>query len=365
MSDKSFGQKRVGEIRIAGIRFHGREADCPARFAELRSRVEPFIDGPALQLLYGVSPVLGRDMEVAYPVTADAETSGIEVRTLPAVEMVAFEHRGVLSPSDAENSLQSHLAPMISEMISDFLVDGTPRRIVYVDPRDELKKPEELQRVEVQYPLMMRTWLDRLERGITELVDPETAGTILEGREEMTESTSPAERTARIGAFLDRLDERVTDERIRHRILMGCAHRSPAIRAREMRQIYAQTGSVDAVLTHMRLDRSARGDLSWFEHPQRIGDTIYATKIPGDPEAYRNATTPQERKAAYCHCPIVREALTKGKTISPTFCGCGLGWFPSIWNGIFETELRYELIRSILRGDDDCQVAIHLPAGVV
>ena len=365
MSDRGFAPKRVDGIRIAGIRFHGQETDCPARFSELRSRIEPFIDGPALQLLYGVSPVLGRDMEVAYPVTADAEASGVEVRTLPAVEMVAFEHRGVLAPSDAENSLQSRLAPMIGDMISDFLVDGTPRRILYLDPGDELKKPEELQRVEVQYPLMMRTWLDRLERGITELVDTETAKTVLANREEITESMKPAERTARIGELLDRLDEQVTDERVRHRILMGCAHRSPAIRVNEMRQIYEQTGRIDAVLTHMRLDQSARGGLSWFEHPQRIGDTIYVTKIPGDPEAYRKAATPQERKAAYCHCPIVRQALGKGETISATFCGCGLGWFPSIWDGIFGTGPRYELTRSILRGDDDCQIAIHLQADAV
>ena len=364
MAETDYVQKRVDEIHVAGIRFLGRESEYPARFGELRSAIEPFIDGPGIQLSYGVSPSLGRDIEVAYPVTAVATApEGVDIRILPEVEVVSFEHRGVLAPPEAKDSLRSRMAPMIGQMLIDFLVDGTPRRLVYLDPGDELKSLEEVQHVEVQYPLMMTAWLARLEQGIVDLVGRETADAVLNGREAISESTPAAERTAYVDKVLKRLDARVADPSTRCRILMRCAHVSPKIRSEEMRKIYEETGSVDALLTYMRLDSTARGGLSWFEYPQRIGNTIYITKIPGDHEAYLQATTARERDAAYCHCPIVREALAKGETISETFCGCGLGWFPPMWKDILGVHVEVESVRSILRGDVDCQVAIHLPEG--
>ena len=362
MAKTDYVQKRVDEIRVAGIRFLGQESECPARFAELRSRIEPFINGPAIQLTYGMSPSLGRDMEVAYPVTKEAKASdGVDIRVLPEVEVVSFEHRGVLAPPEARDSLRSRMAPMIGQMLIDFLVDGTPRHLVYLDPGDEFKPLEEVQHVEVQYPLMMVAWLDRLEQGIVDLVGREAADAVLEGREAISESTPAVERTAYIEKVLKRLDARVAEPDARCKILMRCAHVSPKIRSEEMRRIYEETGSVDALLTYMRLDSTARGGLSWFEYPQRIGSTVYITKIPGDHEAYLKATTAQERDAAYCHCPIVREALARGETISETFCGCGLGWFSPMWKEILGADVEVKSVRSILRGDADCQVAIHLP----
>ena len=365
MPKTDYVQKRVEEIRIAGIRFRGEESECRGRFAWLRSKIEPFIDGPAIQLTYGVSPSLGRDIEVAYPVTVEAKPfDGVDVRVLPEAEVVSFEHRGVLAPPKAKDSLRARMAPMIGQMVIDFLVDGTPRRLVYLDPGDELKSLEEAQHVEVQYPLMMTAWLDRLEQGIVDLIGREVADAVLKGREAISESTPAADRTAYVEKVLKRLDACVADPGVRCRILMRCAHVSPKIRSEEMRTIYEKTGSVDALLTYMRLDNTARGDLSWFEYPQRIGNTIYITKIPGDHEAYLKATTAQERDAAYCHCPIVRVALANGETISETFCGCGLGWFPPMWKDILGVDVEVECVRSILRGDADCQVAIHLPEGL-
>jgi hypothetical protein len=366
MAEVDYILKSVDKIRIAGVRFRGDESECPGRLAELRSKIEPFIDGPAMQLTFGASPALGWDIEVAYPVTMEARPiDGVDIRVLPGTEVVSIEHHGVLAPPEAENSLRAHAAPLFGQMIIDYLVGGTPRRLIHLDPGGELKPLDEEQHVEVQYPLMMTAWLDRLEQGIIDLVDRETADAVLKGRSEVGESTPAAERTAYVDKALRRLDARVADPHLRCRILMRCAHVSPKVRSEEMRKVYEETGSIDALLTHMRLDSSARCGLSWFDRPERVGNTVYITKIPGDPEAYVKATTKQERAAAYCHCPIAREALAKGEAISATFCGCGLGWFPPMWKEILGADVEVELIRSILRGDADCQVAIHLPEGLV
>ena len=50
--------------------------------------------------------------------------------------------------------------------------------------------------------------------------------------------------------------------------------------------------------------------------------------------------------------------------LSPTFCYCGTGWYRRPWEGILDQPVRVELVQSLLKGDDVCQVAIHLPESV-
>lgn len=60
-----------------------------------------------------------------------------------------------------------------------------------------------------------------------------------------------------------------------------------------------------------------------------------------------------------CHCPLVRNHLGEG--ISPTFCYCGSGWYRQQWEGILGKPVKVEILKSLLKGDDICQFAIHLP----
>ncbi len=163
---------------------------------------------------------------------------------------------------------------------------------------------------------------------------------------------------------MDRLDRAVPNPETRCAIFGRCSHVSPEERNAEMRRIYRESGSIDVLLAHMTQDKTA-GGTSWFEHPQRVGNVIYITKIPFDPEGFKNAKTPLERKTAYCHCTFVREALRAGKTMSPTFCGCGLGWFPPIWESILGVPVEVKHVRSLLTGSDSCKVAIHLSEGLI
>ncbi|MCI0478194.1 MAG: DUF6144 family protein, partial [Anaerolineales bacterium] len=110
--------------------------------------------------------------------------------------------------------------------------------------------------------------------------------------------------------------------------------------------------AIDAVIAFMEHDPG------WGEKPIREGNVIYSTKNPRDPHAHAQATTDAERRRAYCFCPIVRNRLDQG--ISTTFCYCGSGWFRRQWEGATGKPVQIEILKSIVKGDDVCQFAIHL-----
>ena len=48
-------------------------------------------------------------------------------------------------------------------------------------------------------------------------------------------------------------------------------------------------------------------------------------------------------------------------TLSDTHCFCGSGWYDQLWEGILGRPVDVEVLQSILKGDDCCTFAIHLP----
>jgi hypothetical protein len=100
-------------------------------------------------------------------------------------------------------------------------------------------------------------------------------------------------------------------------------------------------------------------DPGWGVRPARRGTTIYTTKNPRDRQAYARATTDAERRRAYCFCPLVRDHLEEG--MPDTFCYCSAGWERQQWEGAIGRPVRVSVVQSLLKGDDRCQFAIHLP----
>ena len=97
----------------------------------------------------------------------------------------------------------------------------------------------------------------------------------------------------------------------------------------------------------------------------REGDVLYEVKIPHMTKEYLAETDEQMRRYYYCHCPWVKEALkTSDAGISPTFCSCSAGFHKKRWEVIFDQPLRAEIVESVLKGDEWCKIAIHLPHGV-
>lgn len=120
-------------------------------------------------------------------------------------------------------------------------------------------------------------------------------------------------------------------------------------------KLYAETKSVDRVLEAMCTDQAK------FSHPYREGNVIYEIRDPRDPEAFAKATTPYEKQMAACFCPLMR--ATKN-VVSKEYCHCSAGWYKGIYEGIFKTTVRVEVLEAIISGDKNCKFAIHLPENI-
>jgi len=111
--------------------------------------------------------------------------------------------------------------------------------------------------------------------------------------------------------------------------------------------------AVDAIIEYMDEDPA------WGEKPYREGYTLFATKGPYNKQAYDDAKTDAERRKAACFCPVIRNNLDGG--MPATYCNCGAGWYRRQWEGVFEQSIHIEVVKSVLKGDDHCEFAIHIP----
>jgi hypothetical protein len=207
-------------------------------------------------------------------------------------------------------------------------------------------------------------WLEdkaaKWARLIDEHAAPGVSERVLEGREGLAEA-SPEGRAAWSRQAMERLAEAVADAATREKIMEGRAcvfvdefGEEPLL---ELRKIYQETGGVDAVFEAMARDREKHS------RPYREGDVVVEVKAPRDAEAFAAAQTLEERRVAYCHCPLARAGAASSPAPEP-YCCCGGGWYKGIWEFIVERPVRVEVLRSVMRGDNDCAFAVHLPRGV-
>jgi len=98
----------------------------------------------------------------------------------------------------------------------------------------------------------------------------------------------------------------------------------------------------------------------------REGNVVYEAKIPYMAKEWLAEPDPQMKRYYSCHCPWVRESLRVGDvSISPMFCNCAAAFHKKPWEIIFGRSLRAEVLESVLKGDERCKFAIHLPQDVV
>jgi len=97
----------------------------------------------------------------------------------------------------------------------------------------------------------------------------------------------------------------------------------------------------------------------------REGDILYEVKIPHQTVEFLTEGDAQKKRYYYCHCPWVKESLKNGPSdIPPRFCDCSAGFHKKRWEVIFGQPLEAEIVESVLKGDDRCKIAIHLPVGI-
>lgn len=123
---------------------------------------------------------------------------------------------------------------------------------------------------------------------------------------------------------------------------------------REGRLFFAQE-ITDEVLAFVKDDPEIGGG-------RREGNVVYETKIPFMTPQYLAADDPVMKRYFYCHCPWAREAIKNGDTpLTATFCQCSAGFHKKPWEVALGRPVRAEVLESILKGDDRCRFAIHLP----
>jgi len=123
---------------------------------------------------------------------------------------------------------------------------------------------------------------------------------------------------------------------------------------RENRLFFAQE-ITEEVIAFVRNDPEIGGG-------RRKGNIIYETKIPYLTQKYLTETNPTLRRYYGCHCPWAREAIKNGDVrLAETFCYCSAGFHKKTFEVIFKQPLKVEVLESILKGDDRCRFAIHLP----
>ncbi len=315
-------------------------AEVPPYLAQAAAALDDAICGPGLMVYHLGTGTDGFDVEIGFPVARQVAVDGLMCRELEQVEVLAVTHHGPLE------TLRQTYSKIYDYMGAHGLPGALFAREIY--HHLDAAQPETCI---VEFQIVLHDWNERFAANVERVLGAEAREEILAGAPLPDVHATMAERLAQLNVVAGRLNARADDFQ-RYDIVSSCAHVFPQERIDRLRAIYAETHDLDAVIGAMHQDHF------WFEKPLREGNVIYVNKNPVDPEGYEKAETLAEKRTAYCHCPLVRQLLDQA---DPTLCLCGAGWYRRLWEGILGQPVRIELLESLVRGDDRCRVAIHLP----
>lgn len=306
------------------------------------------INGPAFCIFWFVTSVQdGFDVQIGYPVSAPFKTKTSSTQLQPPLETLCMVHEGPIE------DIHRHYEQLYSYAAELALISDEFRREIYVDENNPQGG-----KIEIQF--IIHNWNKLFMKNLKSVLGCEAAETIMRGSEGLGIGANAGERFEWTKAAIERLDSTANTDQ-KYEILSHCAHVFPQAQIDKLRLAYVEAlansenslAAIDAVIDFMDKDPG------WGSRPRREGRIIYSKKQPRDPEGYINATTPLEKRRAYCFCPLVRDYLDAG--MSPTFCNCSTGWNRRQWEGAIGKPVKIEILQSILRGDDVCEFAIHLP----
>lgn len=338
--------KKIEDILVAYVETRGTFEDTAQewvpKFQALRQSCEGLICGSATALYdYGVY-TKGVHVDLCYPITEAVESGDVKSKTLEGVKVLSLTHYG---PYEKMGETYKRLYGYMRE---HEVVPTAYGREVYLEYHadEPAKNVTELQAV-------LHNWEARLARNVERVLGTKARDAIMKDNELLYTIESTAQDKAKwLKAAMDRLDG-MADEDQKFEILSCCAHEFSDKRIAKLRAVYEETGDINEMLKFMHEDPD------WYEKPVKKGNVIYVRKVPYDVKSYEKAKTETEKRKSYCHCMLVRRHLEEG--ISPTFCYCGTGWYRQYWEGVLGKPVKIEVLKSLLKGDDHCELAIHLP----
>ena len=345
--------KRLPETLVASIRtnLNSRKEMQPV-LKELAEYIPAkFVTGPAFRITHFITSVEeGSDVELGFPVNQAVETGRIRSRVLPAMEVLSLTHRGPLDELGESYAKLYGVASNQHGLISDEFC-----REVYPDSNDP-----EGDEIEIQF--VVHDWNGLFSENLECVLSEDVQREVMEHSDALNIDSNVDDRFQWVRGAVGRLCDLANEDQI-YDVLSSCSHVFPREQIEKLRVVYETAlaeevhplEAVDAVIAFMGEDPG------WGERPRREGKILYSAKKPRDPKGFKEATTGAERRKAYCFCPLIRNHLDAGMPVS--FCFCGAGWYRQQWEGAIGQPVRMEIVKSILRGDEVCEFAIHLPVG--
>ncbi len=348
MSDSSVTFKTIAPLQVAAMQaIISTRGEILPLLDRVRRACGDAVCGPPMAVLHGGAVKSGFAVDAAYPVSrpVQGEDGKIQTSLLEEVPALTLLHYG------PHESIRETALKIYDYVDHHSRTTSLLRREIYLtlDPEHPEKNVTEVQ-------VVMHAWDRLLADGVERVLGRAARDQVMAGAEQFTYQTPAEEYSEWIRAAVQRIDVLTGDPRQKFEMLACCAHVFPEERIAHLRSVYERAHDVDAVLGEMY------DDYDWYEGPVRRGNVVYMIKIPFDQEAYARATTPEERRLAYCHCSFVRPYLNEiPPRLSPTFCWCGAGWYKRLWEGILGRPVQIEHEESVLQGDEHCTLRITLP----
>lgn len=346
MNTPAIVHKLVGGMQIASIKtIITKRAELLPLFEILNQACGEAICGPAMAIFYYGSLKEGLLAEAAYPVNRPVESGEVHTRMLEARQAWTLVHHG------SHETIRAATLKIFEYLDTHAGTVGGGTREIYqaINPSQPGDNVTEVQ-------VLDHEWHQRLANGVEEILGVTARQQVMVGIESVTTESSAEAYRDWIHTAMGRIDLLTEDPETKYKIVSCCAHVFPQYRIDRLRAIYEQKHDIDDVLREMYTDPD------WYEEPVRKGNQLYMRKVPFNAEAYKQATTPAERRQAYCHCAFVRPYLNEVPAeISPTFCWCGAGWYRRLWEGILGQPIQVEHVETLIRGNDCCTLVITLP----
>ena len=338
--------------------------DVQLAIKRLREKVGPAATGAPICLFLRHDPEKGFEVEIALPVRTGTSIDGVHIKELAGDHVLWARHSGSYTKTDGMAGLRETAEKIWSFIAQRHLLAGdNPTRYVYLEGAETYGDHPERYVTEIQISYHFPVWVESLEQGLTEHADADTARAVAAGADAVRHDFDAEKLRAWVLGTLDRLDEAIPCERTRACVLNGCAHHYPKIELMRMKAAYEEEGDILRFIERLNRDDALFPSRIYW----RAGDPkhiIYTEKLvpPWNREAYDRATDPVEKRYYGCFCSLVKEVIRTGEELSPTFCNCSAGWFVQMWETILDTRpIRVDVVESVLRGDDQCVFAIHLP----
>ncbi|MFW9794379.1 MAG: hypothetical protein ACFFEE_08760 [Candidatus Thorarchaeota archaeon] len=338
--------KLLDEVQVAQIRIHGNVSDLPDIFSKLNNLVGKNATGsPIVIHHWGVSDEKGHDMDVCLPISKEVQEERIVTTILPVRNAMTMIHK---DPYNRIGDSYSKITKYTYER-GHPIAESTREVFHNFDPNHPEATVVEIQAI-------LHDWTERFTTKLESVLGSKAKEEILVPMSGLDIDSPVDVRHKALCNALKILEDKANDEQ-KFEILSHCAHVFPVELIPPMRDLFESTRDVDAVIEAMKSKGGYYPKLL-----RREGSIIYSEKGPSNPTAYKAAKTEAEKRRAYCFCPLIRNCLDETPEI---FCNCSAGWPKQLWEGILDRPLRIEIEKSLLKGNDVCEFAIHLPEEIV